>query len=179
MQSVCVCAFCESACIYLGVFVVFFPRTSKSEHLFVCRFVCAPVGCMWLMKRNLLMCLHIDISQDLSCSSEKLKPLTFFRLTFPWAAGSVGSHTRLQHHNYISFTPSSAPCQIQMNVFALKTCSTHDLSAVQDCIMDIYTRDQIFKRSLLNIYIKVYFYFVLNSVTLRFIYSLFNYFIWI
>lgn len=29
-----------------------------------------------------------------------------------------------------------------MNVFALKTCSTHDLSAVQDCIMDIfYTRD--------------------------------------
>lgn len=62
---------------------------SKSERLFVRRLVCAPVVCMWLMKRNLLMCLHIDISQDLSCSSEKLKPLTFFRLTFPWAAGTL------------------------------------------------------------------------------------------
>lgn len=177
MQSVCMCAFCESARIYLcGGFCCLFSSNV------MCRFVCAPVGCMWLMKRNLLMCLHIDISQDLSCSSEKLKPLTFFRLTFPWAAGSVDSHTRLQHHNYISFTPSSAPCQIQMNVFALKTCSTHDLSAVQDCIMDIfYTRDLlkiskvtealcVYIYTVYLSYIKVYFHFVLNSVTLSLIY---------
>lgn len=68
----------------------------------------------------------------------KLKPLTFFRLTFPWAAGTVSSHITQswhQQHNYISFTTSSAPCQtwIQVNVFALKQSVPPPLS-VRDII---------------------------------------------
>lgn len=68
------------------LFIYFFAHMSESESLSLCvsrSCVCVHLpASTQLMKRNLLICLHIDISQDPLCSV-KLKPLTFFRLTFP------------------------------------------------------------------------------------------------
>lgn len=112
----------------LGVCLCMYVCGSRGGTWRACCWLCSSVHLptnTWLMKRNLLMCLRFDISQDLSCSCEKKeKPLTSFRHSPELLCLSALILRKSQHqqHNYISFTLSFAPCQTwtQLRFFALK-----------------------------------------------------------
>lgn len=127
-------SFTSSACVCGCVWIVsfFFICMSASEHQII-RPMHLSTG-MWLMKRNLLMCLQSDISKDLLCSLLKLKPLTFFRLTFPQADGSVSAHAKWsqrQRHNYIGASSGSVK-------FCINICAWKQIVPLLLCMFELF-----------------------------------------